>query len=240
MPIQQAYQHQRTRRPGAVDVGILSALTYNSQVLTSAPWGYWPMGESSGTTLADISGNGRDASLFGTPTLGQLGWPGEGTSVLFPGNVSHYVFITSTSGLTSTDNFTWEALVAYTSGDGAVVSRGAGASQQLHAMEIVNATSMGHFNWDSTYYVTVPSVANAWHHMAITWNGATRRVYLDGVEQGTGSSYASANWANTPIYIGRTAGTGLPFNGKIQKVAYYTRALSAAELLVHYQALGPA
>jgi hypothetical protein len=47
--------------------------TYSSVVLAKGPVGYWRLGEASGPTAADASGNGYDGTYFGTPTFGQLG-----------------------------------------------------------------------------------------------------------------------------------------------------------------------
>jgi len=46
---------------------------YSSVVLAKGPVGYWRLGEASGPTAADASGNGYDGSYLGNPTFGQLG-----------------------------------------------------------------------------------------------------------------------------------------------------------------------
>jgi hypothetical protein len=38
---------------------------FKNRIVELAPWGYWPVEEGSGTTVADISGNGRNATLTG-------------------------------------------------------------------------------------------------------------------------------------------------------------------------------
>ena len=47
--------------------------TYSSSVLADSPLAYWRLGESSGSTAADASGNGRTGSFLNTPTLGTGG-----------------------------------------------------------------------------------------------------------------------------------------------------------------------
>ena len=47
--------------------------SYSSSVLADSPLAYWRLGESSGSTAADASGNGRTGSYLNTPTLGAGG-----------------------------------------------------------------------------------------------------------------------------------------------------------------------
>ncbi len=46
---------------------------YSSVVLAKGPVGYWRLGEASGPTAADASGNGYDGTYLGNPTFGQSG-----------------------------------------------------------------------------------------------------------------------------------------------------------------------
>ena len=45
-------------------------MTYASEVLADTPLAYYRLGEASGTTLVDSSGNARDGTYAGSPTLG--------------------------------------------------------------------------------------------------------------------------------------------------------------------------
>ena len=46
---------------------------YSGVVLAKRPVGYWRLGEAQGPIASDASGNGYDASYFGSPTFGQPG-----------------------------------------------------------------------------------------------------------------------------------------------------------------------
>jgi hypothetical protein len=46
---------------------------YSSVVLAKGPVGYWRLGEASGPTAADASGNGYDGTYVGNPIFGQAG-----------------------------------------------------------------------------------------------------------------------------------------------------------------------
>ena len=79
------------------------------------------------------------------------------------------------------------------------------------------------------------AVANgAWHHVVATYDGTVMRAYIDGAAA-TGSGVTTTiNTVAGDHWIG-TTGSDF-FNGSIDEVALYTRALSAADVASHYQA----
>jgi hypothetical protein len=56
-----------------------------------------------------------------------------------------------------------------------------------------------------------------WYYVAGTWNGTTRKVYIDGLEDGSGSKSGSIAPDNRTIYIGGRLGADLS-NGIIDEV----------------------
>ncbi len=65
---------QDTSDPVTITVtGRAAAPSYSASVLADSPLAYWRLGEASGTTAADASGNGRTGSYLNTPTLGAAG-----------------------------------------------------------------------------------------------------------------------------------------------------------------------
>ena len=79
-----------------------------------------------------------------------------------------------------------------------------------------------------------------WHLIAGTYDGASLRMYVDGVQVGSGSpTNIAINYApNTNFYIGSHVAPlvcTLPFNGAIGEVRVFNRALSASEILGIYQ-----
>ncbi|HEX6852710.1 MAG TPA: LamG domain-containing protein [Candidatus Polarisedimenticolaceae bacterium] len=80
-----------------------------------------------------------------------------------------------------------------------------------------------------------------WHHVAGTWDGATMRLYLDGVPYpsstsapGVLSSYA------TGVFLGNNYGGMFDLGGRLDEVAIYGRGLSAEEVrfLARHGSLG--
>jgi len=79
---------------------------------------------------------------------------------------------------------------------------------------------------------TVNPFDGQWHHIAGTWDGSTIRFYVDGVLQGTQPFTTPVN--NTrPMNIGYSWGGGAPqrfFDGQVDEVEIFNRALSVAEI----------
>src|SRR5947209_543413 len=61
-------------------------MSYLSTILADSPFVYWRLGEATGSTAADASGNGRDGSYTGSLTLARPGATADGdTAALFAG-----------------------------------------------------------------------------------------------------------------------------------------------------------
>lgn len=79
---------------------------------------------------------------------------------------------------------------------------------------------------------------DTWYHVVNSWDGAIARVYVNGVEKKT-YPLASATFvrkANAITRIGSSgAGNGYLFNGIIDEVAIYNRALTGKEVKNHYE-----
>jgi Concanavalin A-like lectin/glucanases superfamily len=99
-----------------------------------------------------------------------------------------------------------------------------------------------HFN-QGILYVEAPYAVlpNRWVHVAATFDGATTRLYVDGAEVATtgGLNRIVYDPASVPVTIGanwegdfpRAPIATSPFNGRVDEVSLYNRALTAAEIL---------
>ncbi len=91
----------------------------------------------------------------------------------------------------------------------------------------------------TSYSLSLPLTLDTnWHHLAVTINGSTAVFYLDGVVQ-TGATGTVANpmSGTQTLTIGRRSGTtDYPWNGQLDDVRIYNRALTLAEITsVYYQ-----
>jgi hypothetical protein len=85
------------------------SLAYRAAVLAKNPVAYWRLGEATGTTALDETGNGHDGTYIGNPTFGQPGAINGDPNTAVQFNGTNYVEIrdsadfsqpTSTNGLT--------------------------------------------------------------------------------------------------------------------------------------------
>ena len=99
---------------------------------------------------------------------------------------------------------------------------------------------------DATYFGTDPSPtaalgddlidatpfpATTWKHVAITWDGTTKQIWIDGVPRTADT--ASLTFDNQPILIGYDLDNGAPkaaLAGILDEVRIYNRVLPASEL----------
>ncbi len=81
--------------------------------------------------------------------------------------------------------------------------------------------------------------AGQWYHLAATWDGRTARLFVNGQpDNGHGATHhAPIGTDDRPIYIGgRSGAAGYDrFDGRIDDVRFYNRAISAAEVKVMYE-----
>ncbi len=77
--------------------------------------------------------------------------------------------------------------------------------------------------------------ANTYHHIAVTKNNATIKLYLDGADVTPGVT-TNLNMVNNtrPLQIGADGDGGTQFTGIIDEPAFYTTALTAADIALHF------
>ena len=84
----------------------------------------------------------------------------------------------------------------------------------------------------STYVRSTTNVAdNSWHHIAATWDGANIRIFVDGGQEAFSECNYAPNYHNSNRFIigPREIGDNY-FEGGIDNVAIYNRALTAGEI----------
>ena len=78
---------------------------------------------------------------------------------------------------------------------------------------------------------------NQWHHLAMSYDGDTLRLYTDGREVATTKTQAKRRSGNTSLVIGRRQDGGPKFMGCTDEVRLYNRVLRADEIKSNYKAL---
>ncbi|ABQ27183.1 Ig-like domain-containing protein [Geotalea uraniireducens] len=91
---------------------------------------------------------------------------------------------------------------------------------------------------DYTVSTNAPITQGKWHHVAATFDAGAVKLYVNGVEVASKVSSITVLKAGTsPLNLGFEPTTGRYFNGLMDEVAIYKRALSPEEIRSHYNAL---
>ena len=129
---------------------------------------------------------------------------------------------TISSQVIPSSNFTIEAFVYVTSTDAtqAIVSQGTGSSDGGRTfLGVEDGGSAA--KWTAQIggiqvYSNITPVLHTWHYIAMTYDGSTIRLYLNGTEIDTGSTTSAVS--NTTLKVGSLWGAGYNFFGYISDV----------------------
>lgn len=223
-------------------------MTYSAAVLADAPVAYYRLGESSGLIAEDSSGNNRDGSNLGTPTLGATGLlvDDADTSYSFDG-VDDRVSIADAAWQDVTF-ISVECLISPGDlvGFQSFVDRdnnGPGAATDRAFQFRLNATKVEFLIWNtagslSTLLGNTVLVANNTYHVVATWDGVTSKIYVNGVlDNSVAFAGVGVRPITGPLLIGANQSANpfaQPFFGEIDEVAYYDYALTLAQIETHY------
>lgn len=79
--------------------------------------------------------------------------------------------------------------------------------------------------------ITNTWMAGTWYHVAVTFDSAGYRLYINGVQEGSSASTHSILSNSSSISLGWDAvNPNTPFNGSIDEASIYNRALSSSEI----------
>jgi fibronectin type 3 domain-containing protein len=186
--------------------------------------------EDTGAVAHDASGAGHDASIEGA-TWSQVGRHGHALS--FDGD-DDVVSIPAASGLALSDAMTLEAWVRPASlhpGQTIMRSETIGAPPYvLFATGPQSAQPMASID-DQSVRANAPVVPDEWQHVALTYDGSTLRLYVNGELAGEQTGVEPSSTSGGRLLIGGSA--ALPadaFDGQIDELRVYDRALTVDDL----------
>jgi chitodextrinase len=216
-------------------VGIILALSPSAHVHASSTGlvASYSFNEGVGTTVTDSSGNGNNGTISGATwtTAGKYG-----SALSFNGTSSRVVINDSaslhlSSGMTleawvspTTAPTTWQDVI-YKQNDIYFLEAGSSISKNPPA---VGATFSSHGDQFMAGLSSLP--AKTWTHLAATYDGATLLLYVNGVQVASRSMSDTLTSSTNALQIGGDAAFGQYFNGIIDEVRIYNRALAPAEI----------
>jgi hypothetical protein len=195
----------------------------------------------SGTTITDISGNGRNGTITGSPT-----W----TSNYFT-FVDDYITTPNLSSvITSANEVHSVELWVYPTNNGVLVqynnSTSPNTSYHHSAIEIVGGNLEVGF-WNGSGLSSTGNIGavsfNQWHQIVLTYNGSVCKGYIDGVYKGSVNVlWSSPMDSSMPFYMNfgyvdsTSHGDGTNFDGRFGTMRVYNKSLTDAEVLNNYNA----
>lgn len=212
--------------------------------------GYWNLNDTSGTTVKGIIGG--DGTYSGeTDIPSQTGKIAN--AIKFDG-VDDGISIPNISSHENFTAFTVSAWVyPYSSGQtagGRIVSKADGGTGDNFCLYLITTEYNVNFRLETDGDVQANLAAtdgdvpqDTWTHVTATWDGTNMRLYIDGTEDGNSPTAKSGtiDADGNPLVIGTHSGdpTNRRFNGKIDEVRLYNRALSASEISDLHAFTGP-
>jgi chitodextrinase/dihydrofolate reductase len=205
---------------------VASATTQASTPGLVAAYGF---NEGTGTTVADASGHGNTGTITNaTWTTGKYGkgLSFNGSNTLVTINDSASLHLTAAMTLEAWVNMgivdnQWEDIV-YKGNDNYYLE--ATSSKNVPAGGGTFGTA------GAAAYGTSALPQNAWTHVAVTYDGATLRLYVNGVQVSSLARTGNLVTSTNPLQIGGDSFYRQYFNGIIDEVRVYNVALTAAQI----------
>jgi len=184
----------------------------------------------------DSSGNGYDGIEVGGPTY-VAGPAGKGQAIQFSGAVGPFVDLGTLDPSAMTGKLSvslwakWKGPTGLY--QGLIAKRNWwDVAQMMWQIEANNAAGAVTFSRNGSYPGSGNPIltVNEWVHVAVTFDGTTARFYVNGSQTGQGAFSFGSN-KDASMHIGACdSNGGNPFNGAIDEVRLYNRALTAAEV----------
>jgi fibronectin type 3 domain-containing protein len=199
--------------------------------VTNGLAGNWRFDDGTGTTATDSSGNNNTGTLLNGPAWVAPGRIGP-AALSFIASNQQSVTVANSASLNMSAGITITAWInaADWSGNRRIVQKGNSDNQYRFLAE--NNVFKFHLNGVSTVTSALPP-SNVWIHVAGTWNGSTMLIYTNGEPQATLAAGGAIATTLDPLAIAKkNTGTSVGdfFNGQIDEVRIYNRALGQAEI----------
>jgi len=210
--------------------------------------GWWKLDEGSGTSAGDSSGQGNTGTLAaspGTPTW-TTGKIGQGLS--FDG-VDDYVDSGTASVLDDLGPVSISAWIyprsEGESGVGAIVTKDTALTSGYWLLRMYSAgiNSLSFIKNYSTTDLIIATADNAitlntWQHITLVWDGSSSavnaKIYINATEASYVQQQNGVDTKNSDnalnLYIGNRGNSNITFDGSIDDVRIYNRALTSDEV----------
>ena len=201
--------------------------------LTTGLVGYWKLDELTGTTAADSSGNGYNATTAGSPQWN----PAQVNGGLTFDGVDDGAQTGSAPLLDAPTHLTLSAWVNHgaTNAFRSIIDKRDAGTDGYDLYLTDTSRAFVRINQETLTGATVLT-SGTWHHIAAVWDGSTVTLYVNGVLNASKSVSTTLSTTGA-LRIGEHFSVNdYRFDGTLDEVRVYDRALNAAEVqgLVNY------
>jgi len=201
--------------------------------------GSWHFNEGSGTIVADASGNGNDGTMMNMDPATDWVDGRFGKALDFDG-ANDYVVVPNSNSLNITGNaVTVAAWIKHSSAGWHPVCDGIVQHEGQYALQINNGQPTFYVNTGSgwVYARWANTLAlSTWYYVVGTYDGSGIRIWVNGIERASTNNSGNLSSTSNTICLGSSANGTYPFNGIIDEVRIYNRALSSDEISALYNA----
>lgn len=208
-----------------------------------------------GNTWFDLSGNGRNATLFNgvafsTEKSGCLDFDdvlNSYATIPHDSQISSQVFGTSTN-FTISGWFVMDEYINY----GTILQKASGSSysnstnglwvEATNEIRTIIGSNVSSNPAGSTTSVTYSATPGVWYNAVAVGDGTYARLYINGIQVGTPALFSNITVTRTentdPITIGtRSTGSDPNMDGRVAAIYAYNRGLTAQEIQQNFNAL---
>lgn len=222
---------------------------YGTSVTSDQPDLYWRLDESAGNVAADSSQSSNNGAYQGGVTKGATGViPGySGTAASFNGQDAA---VAGQSSLTNPTSYSLESWFKTTTTRGGKIigfgnsNTGLSSNYDRHVyMQDDGTLAFGVWTGQPNLIITPVAYNDGkWHHMVAEQSSDGMKLFLDGALVGTNPQTQAQPYTGYWRVGGDTTwGSSSPyFEGTIDEVAVYSKALSADRVAAHYNLAAPA
>jgi type IV pilus assembly protein PilA len=212
----------------------ISASPYRDAVVgTAGVTRYWPLDETSGSVALDLSGNSATATLTSpTPTLGQPGLVESARRTAFGFSGVAKVSLPSMASTSSYTIAAWVRTPSAIDGFHDTIVAGTNFRFQVQPNGSQHQLKLETTGGGGIYSPTMLPISTV-AMVAVTSDGTTERLFIDGVEVTARTALPALNWTSGRIGYDDVSSIGGPdtWGGVIDEVSVFNRALTAPELL---------
>jgi hypothetical protein len=220
-----------------------ATLTVNSLACAAAPPGLISWWKGDGNALDSVGGNN------GTLYNGTNYASGEVQQAFSFNGLNQWVEIPDSPSLNPSNALTLETWV-YVRGNpntdlATIVTKFSTTIGELNQYQLETHYANGLLNFrplvylaDGYAYLDGKTIIqfNTWYHVAMTYDGSTLKLYVNGAFDGSVPGAGPIPAKAVPLRIGGPSAGPWWFNGRVDEVSLYNRALSSSEVLAIYNA----